>query len=87
MSPSAPQRPCLQAEAEKKAADAAKEGLHRKLAEAEARVSSMLDTVEDLQAGLAQQQQEAGARYSLVLSAVEAPGPCRGTLVCRWLAG
>ena len=50
-------------EAEKKVADAAKEGLHRKLAEAEARVSSMLDTVEDLRSGLAEQQQEAGARY------------------------
>ena len=69
MSPAASQRLCLQAEAEKKAADAAKEGLHRKLAEAEARVSSMLDTVEDLQAGLAQQQQEAGARCCLALYA------------------
>ena len=55
-------RLCWQVEAEHKLAEAAKEGLHKKLAEAEARVASMSDTVEDLRMGLAQQREHAGAR-------------------------
>lgn len=43
-------------------AEAAKEGLHRKLAEAEARVASMSETVEDLRSGLEQQREQAGLR-------------------------
>ena len=52
----------LQAEAEQKAAVSAKEGLQRKLREAEARVESLAETVEELRTGMARQQASADLR-------------------------
>ena len=52
----------LQADAEQKAAVSAKEGLQRKLKEAEARVESLAETVEELRNGLARQQAAADLR-------------------------
>ena len=57
---------CTQMEAEQKVAAAAKEGLQKKLAEAEARVATMSDMVEDLRSGLAQQRDEAGLRCVVI---------------------
>ena len=53
----------VQAEAENRAAASAKEGLQRKLKEAEARLEGMAETVEALRGGLARQQAASDLRY------------------------
>lgn len=56
----------MQAEAEQKAAVSAKEGLQKKLRDAEARVESLAETVEELRSGMARQQAAADLRCSLL---------------------
>jgi hypothetical protein len=56
----------VQVEAEQAARAAAKEGLGRKLREAEARVESLAETVEELRAGLDRQRAAADYRSELL---------------------